>query len=179
MARNLTAEDRYGALAAEVIEDASGVMRYPIREVEGHLRTEEVIQTGTFWNVAALAEIGGFDETLGMDAVDAAACLALRRTGYAIGLVPGLSLEHSIGSSTQITLAGRSVMITGHSPERRASMLRNRLRLFPAEFAESPRHALRTIRRVLVNQSVGLMLEGERWEKAKGTARGIKPTRTR
>ena len=179
MARNLTAADRYGALAAEVIEDASGVMRYPIREVEDHLQTEEVIQTGTFWKVAALAEIGGFDETLGMDAVDAAACLALRRAGYAIGLIPGLNLEHSIGSSTQITLAGRSVMITGHSPERRASMLRNRLRLFPAEFAESPRHALRTIRRVLVNQSVGLMLEGERWEKAKGTARGIKPTRTR
>jgi len=179
MARNLTAADRYGALAAEVIEDASGVMRYPIREVEDHLRTEEVIQTGTFWNVTAFAEIGEFDETLGMDAVDAAACLALRRMGYAIGLIPGLVLEHSIGSSTQITLAGRPVMITGHSPERRASMLRNRLRLFPAEFAESPRHALRTIRRVLVNQGVGLMHEGERWEKAKGTARGIKPTRTR
>jgi len=179
MEQNIRVGDRYGALAAEVIEDASGVMRYPFRKVDDHLRTEEVIQTGTFWNVAALDDIGGFDETMGMDAVDAAACLALRRTGYAIGLIPGLNLEHLIGSSTQITFAGRSVMITGHSPERRASMLRNRLRLFPAEFAESPRHALRTIRRVLVNQSVGLMLEGERWEKAKGTARGIKPTWTR
>jgi hypothetical protein len=70
-------------------------------------------------------------------------------------------------------------MVTGHSPERRASMLRSRLRLFPVEFNESPRHALRTIRRVAVNQTLGLFIEGQRWEKMKGTARGLLPSKTR
>ena len=171
--------ERLGALGAEVIEDLSGPMTYPLSNVNGRLVTEEVIQTGTLWNVAALTEVGGFDESMGMDAVDAAACLALRRAGFTVGVAPGLSVDHTIGRSTVISLGGRKVMVTGHSPERRASMLRARLRLLPAEFAESPRHAMRTIRRVVVNQTLGLLVEDGRWEKAKGTARGLLPSKSR
>ena len=171
--------ERLGALGAEVIEDLSGPMTYPLSNVNGWLVTEEIIQTGTLWNVAALTEVGGFDESMGMDAVDAAACLALRRAGFTVGVVPELSVDHTIGRSTMVSLGGRKVMVTGHSPERRTSMLRNRLRLLPAEFAESPRHAMRTIRRVAVNQTLGLFIEGGRWEKAKGTARGLLPSKSR
>ena len=169
------AGERLGALGAEVIQDLGGPMRYPTRRIGGFPCTEEVIQTGTLWNVAALADKGGFDESLGMDAVDAAACLALRRAGFTIGVATDLSLTHRIGTSQHVKLGGRSVMVTGHSPERRSSMLRNRLRLFPAEFSQSPRHAFRTVRRVGVNQGIGLLLERQRWEKAKGTMRGFHP----
>lgn len=175
----LRSGEALGALGAEVIEDASGPMTYPVSGEPGALVTEEVIQTGTLWNVAAMNHVGGFDESMGMDAVDAAACLSLRRSNFTVGVASGLSVQHAIGSSTMVNLGGRTVMITGHSPERRASMLRNRLRLLPAEFAQSPRHAMRTIRRVLVNQSLGLLIENERWEKAKGTARGLIPSRSR
>lgn len=169
-----------GALGAEVIFDTSGgVLRYPKMSVHGLLRTEEVIQTGTLWNVEALESIGGFDETLGMDAVDAAACLGLRSAGYVIGLAEGLRLQHTIGSSRPVSIGGREVMVTGHSTSRRTSMMRNRLRLFPAEFAQSPRHAVRTIRRVGVNQALGLILEDDRWEKAKASIRGLGPRQSR
>lgn len=171
--------ERLGALGAEVIEDLSGPMTYPLLTVNGKFVTEEVIQTGTLWNVEALTAVGGFDESMGMDAVDAAACLSLRRAAFMLGVAPGLSVEHAIGRSTVVSLGGRKVMVTGHSPERRASMLRNRLRLLPGEFAQSPRHAMRTIRRVVVNQTLGLLIEGERWEKAKGTARGLLPSKSR
>jgi len=117
--------------------------------------------------------IGGFDEGLGIDAVDAAACLALRQRGFVIGVVPGIRVEHRIGAGRTVRIAGRSVMVTGHSPQRRTSMVRNRLRLFPAEFRQSPRHALRTLRRVAVNQSLGLLIEGDRWNKVKASIRGI------
>ncbi len=177
--QRLDAGERLGAIGAEVIEDLGGPMRYPIAVIGGFACTEEVIQTGTLWNVAALEEAGGFDELLGMDAVDAGACLALRRAGYTVGVATDLALAHRIGTSQQVMVGGRSVMVTGHSPERRSSMLRNRLRLFPAEFAQSPRHALRTIRRVTVNQTLGLVLESQRWEKAKGTMRGLRPSRDR
>ena len=175
----LQAGERLGAIGAEVIEDISGTMNYPLATVDGRLITEEIIQTGTLWNVAALSRVGGFDQAMGMDAVDAAACLALRKAGFTVGVAAGLSVEHAIGRSKLVSLGGRKVMVTGHSPERRASMLRSRLRLLPGEFRQSPRHALRTIRRVAVNQTLGLIIEGERWEKAKGTARGLLPSRTR
>lgn len=171
--------EQLGALGAEVVEDLSGPMTYPLSTVNGQVVTEEVIQTGTLWNVTALTALGGFDESMGMDAVDAAACLSLRRAAFMVGVAPGLSVEHAIGRSKSVSLGGRKVMVTGHSPERRASMLRNRLRLLPAEFAQSPRHAVRTVRRVVVNQTLGLFLEGQRWEKAKGTARGLLPSKTR
>ena len=171
--------EQLGALGVEVVADASGEMRYPLIDDGESASTHEVIQTGTLWNVDALTRIGGFDEKLGMDAVDAAACLGLRRAGFRIGVAIGLRIDHAIGESRMISVGGKQVMITGHSPQRRASMLRNRLRLFPAEFAESPLHALRSVRRVVVNQTVGLMLEEQRWEKAKGSIRGLRPRRSR
>ncbi|HEY7821660.1 MAG TPA: hypothetical protein VIG24_02445, partial [Acidimicrobiia bacterium] len=162
-----------GAIGAQHVVDASGALAYPLRDGAGGPITEEIIQTGSMWNVPALTRIGGFDESLGIDAVDAAACLALRQRGYLVAVAPEVRIEHTIGTSQMMRIAGRSIMVTGHSPARRTSMLRNRLRLFPAEFRQSPRHALRTVRRVAVNQSLGLAVESGRWEKLKGSIRGL------
>ena len=133
------------------------------------------MQTGSLWNVAAMRTVGGFDERLGIDAVDAAACLRLREAGYLVALAPGLTLSHTLGASRQINLFGRQVIVSGHSPERRTTIVRNRLKLFPAEFAQSPAHALRTLRRVGVNAILGSVLEENRWEKTKATFRGFLP----
>ena len=78
--------------------------------------------------MAALTAIGGFDESLGIDAVDAAACLRLRERGFIVALAPGVRLEHRVGAARQVTLLGRTVLATGHSPERRTTMVRNRIR---------------------------------------------------
>ena len=173
--RRVQRGENLGAIGAQSIRDTSGDMRYPEHGTTGRRTTEEIIQTGTLWSVPALISLGGFDESLGIDAVDAAACLALRQGEFTIGLADNLALDHRIGDSRTLTLGKRSVMITGHSPTRRATMVRNRLRLFPAEFRESPRHALRTIRRVAINQSLGLIVEDDRAAKLRGTIRGIRP----
>jgi GT2 family glycosyltransferase len=149
-------------------------MRYPTRQEGGVLVTEEVIQSGALWMVPALVKIGGFDESLGIDAVDAAACLRLREAGYLIALAPNVSLEHNLGDSRQVNLFGRSVMVTNHSPARRATMVRNRLRLAPAEFKQSPKHAFRTLRRVTVNSTLGAITGEDRWAKAKGSLSGLR-----
>ena len=168
---------RVGAIGAAHIQDSSGELSYPITIVDsgnGSIAcTEEVIQSGTLWNVEALFSVGGFDETLGMDAVDAAACLRLREKGYRIALAPKLTLIHNLGESHPVQLFGRTVLATGHSPSRRATMMRNRLRLAPAEFKQSPKHAFRTLRRVGVNAALGVSVESNRWEKAKGSFRGL------
>ena len=146
---------RVGAVGAGRVLDASGPLTYPTRAVP--IRgtdvtvTEEVVQSGTLWNTSALIEVGGFDESLGMDAVDAAACLALREADFVVALHPDATLNHQIEGAQQVRFLGRSVMVTGHSPDRRWSIVRNRLRLFPREFAQSPAHSLRTLRRSAVN----------------------------
>ena len=75
--------------------------------------------------------------------------------------------------TTFCTGAGRSWA------ERRTSIVRNRLRLAPEEFAQSPVHALRTLRRVAVGTALAVTVEEDRWAKAKASARGLLPSRQR
>ena len=160
--QRISCGEHLGAIGARVIQDASGDMRYPEHGHLGALTTEELIQTGTLWRVDALTEFGGFNETLAMDAVDAAACLALRQRGWVVGLHDHMQIAHQIGNSRMVKIGGREIMVTGHSRERRSSMLRNRFRLFPTEFRESPRHAIRTVRRVTANQTIGFFTRGDK-----------------
>ena len=164
-----------GAIGAGGLDDVSGDVGYPIVWESGIPTTHEVFQTGSLWSVPDLLALGGFDERLGIDGVDAAACLGLRRKGRHIVLAPDVRLGHAYGAGTQYRILGRDVVSTGHSPERRESMVRNRLRLLPGEFAESPRHAFRTIRRVTVNTVLGVTVEKNRWENLQGSARGLRP----
>ena len=166
-----------GVIAPAVVNDASGDLHYPSRDEDGVLVTEEVIQSGSLWMVPALQKVGGFDESLGIDAVDAAACLRLREAGYLVALAADVSLEHNLGDSRQVNILGRSVMITNHSPARRATMMRNRLRLAPAEFKQSPKHAFRTLRRVGVNSTLGVLTGDDRWAKAKGSLSGLRASK--
>jgi len=168
-----------GAIAPGGIADASGALGYPVHTRRGITLTEEVIQTGTLWHVPRLMAAAGFDERLGIDAVDAAACLALRQAGHAIVVVPDRSIGHQIGQGEQVRLLGRSVLASGHSPDRRTTIVRNRLRLFPAEFRESPTHALRTLRRMAVGSALAVSVEQDRWAKTKATVKGLLPARNR
>ncbi|MFM7147172.1 MAG: glycosyltransferase [Actinomycetales bacterium] len=166
-----------GVIGPEVLRDTDGALAYPTKADGALLRTAEVFQSGALWSVSALTQIGGFDETLGIDAVDAAACLALRRHGYAVLLAPGLTIEHGYGSGRAVRILGRTVRATGHSSQRRTTMVRNRLRLAPAEFRESPMQGLRSLRRLAVNTALAVTVEENRWAKAKASLRGLWPER--
>lgn len=168
------AQDRIGVVGVEVIGDASGDLTYPSQQVDGLTTTEEVFQTASLWRVSALREVGGFDERLGIDGVDAAACLRLRERDWRVVLAPGTRVQHRYGSGTQVRILGRMVVSTGHSPARRESMVRNRLALAPAEFRQSPRHALRTLRRVAVNTLLGVTIEEHRLANLAGSLRGLR-----
>jgi len=76
-----------------------------------------------------------------------------------------------------VSVLGRKVMATGHSPERRTTIVRNRLRLAPEEFKQDPVHALRTLRRVTMGTLLAVTVEDDRWAKAKASFRGLFPER--
>ena len=166
-----------GAIAAQSVVVGETALSYPQREEYGILTTTEVFQSGTLWNVAALVGMGGFDEALGIDGVDAAACLGLREHGYRIVLAPGVSIEHGYGDGRPVRLLGRTVMATGHSPARRTTMVRNRLRLLPRELRADPVQAWRSSRRLAVNTALSLTIENDRWANAKASIRGLWPRR--
>ena len=168
---------RVGAVAAGRIDDAAGPLAYPVTVVDAVPTTQEVIQTGTLWCVTALEAIGGFDEYLGIDAVDAAACVRLRASDYSLVLAPDVAIAHQVGASREVSVLGRTVMATGHSPERRTTIVRNRLRLAPEEFQQDPVHALRTLRRVAMGTLLSVTVEDNRWAKAKASFRGLFPAR--
>ena len=106
-----------------------------------------------------------------------AACVRLRAASRRIVLVPGLSIGHRVGDGRQVTVLGRTVMATGHAPERRTTIVRNRLRLAPEEFRQSPLHAFRTLRRVAMGTLLAVTVEDDRWAKARASARGALPRR--
>ena len=166
-----------GALAAESVVVGQTQLTYPQREESGVVTTAEVFQSGSLWSVEALRHIGGFDESLGMDAVDAAACLGLREHGYRVVLAPGVALEHAYGDGRPVRLFGRTVMATGHSPSRRTTMVRNRLRLLPRELRADPAQAWRSSRRLMVNTALSMTIESDRWAHAKASVRGLWPRR--
>lgn len=171
---------RPGVIGAGVIGDTSGDLSYPTRAEQGFWVTEEVFQTGSLWSVPGLTDVGGFDERLGIDGVDSGACLALRKAGYSVIVAPDVRLAHTLGSEARsVRILGRHVVSTGHSPQRRESMVRNRLRLAPGEFAESPAHAFRTLRRLAMNTALAVTVEDDRWGKAKGSIRGLFPRGSR
>ena len=173
-----------GALGAGSVTIAGASMRYPGEALDCQgmnvASTAEIVQSGTLWNVDAVTAFGGFNEAFGMDAVDAHACLGLREAGLVVATFTDLEINHRIGSAQPVTIKGRNpVFLTGHSPERRTLMVRNRLALFPSEFRQSPRHAFRTLRRVLINHAAGLVVETDKLSKARGSLRGLIPSRKR
>ena len=168
-----------GAIAPGIVRIAGQALSYPMTTRHGLLTTHEVLQSGTLWNVAALNDVGGFDEALSMDAVDAGACLALRQQDYLIGVCPEAEIDHHWGDARWIRAFGRAIAVTNHSSERRTTMVRNRLRLAPAEFRQSPVHAFRTLRRVAVSSALAVTVESHPWDKAKAAMRGIWQARGR
>ena len=140
-----------GALGAARINVGGHEMNLIRNSCREMLDVPELLQSGTFWNVMAMTELGGFSTTLGMDAIDAEACLRLRESGYRVVALDSLELLHEIGDTQVRRILGREVHATRHSPGRLNAIVINRFRLFHREFRKSPPHAVRTVRRALVN----------------------------
>jgi len=140
-----------GVIGAGTVRLQGGAALYPLTAANVH-EVPEVIQSGSLWSVLALRSIGGFRLDFVMDAIDADACLRLRKGGYAVLIDREVELEHCLGNVQPTRLLGRQILVTRHPPERLRLMRRNRLALFPEEFRQSPSNAMRAIRRIAMNE---------------------------
>ena len=164
---------RVGVIAPTLLTTQGVPIRYRTEKHDGWDVTEEVFQSGAAWSVGALDAVGGFNEALGIDAVDSEACLSLREKGYRIVVSRSATVTHGWGDSKSLTVLGRPVFMTGHSPERRRTMVRNRILLFPRELRQSPGQAYRSMRRLSVNTALAVTLENQRWAKARASIGGL------
>jgi rhamnosyltransferase len=82
------------------------------------------ITSGNLVKVRACEEVGGYDESLFIDAVDFDFSLRLRRAGYRIGRVPAAVMHHQLGEARAVPPLLRRVY-SEHTPRRRYYISRN------------------------------------------------------
>lgn len=100
-------------------------LRYLPREIDGLVPVAFVINSMSVWRLAALRQLGPYDEDLRLDHVDTEYCLRAHRAGLKVMLHGGYSFGHRIGERRSYKLFGVQLQAGGHSPARRHLIARN------------------------------------------------------
>jgi rhamnosyltransferase len=124
-------------------------LRHRGRFRDGVLVVQESIQSGTLFSIEGLNMLGGFDESLVIDAVDTDACLRLQDCGWDVCVAP-VGFEHELGQGHFVSLLGRQVWCSMHPPFRRYYITRNGLIVLRRHSRQHPRWALTYARRLAV-----------------------------
>jgi rhamnosyltransferase len=161
-----------GRAVGAVGPDHLGPFAHHPRDAGGMAVVDEVAQSGALFSTEALVRIGGFDESLAVDGVDADACLRLAAAGLPTVVMPA-TLDHAIGSGRTVSVGDRAILISDHSPRRRRTITRNRLRLLGRYGGHHPRWAALTLRRLAVGSALAVTAEADRGAKARAVAGGL------
>jgi rhamnosyltransferase len=127
--------------------------------------------SGSMIPSSAFRELGFFDESFYMDAVDVEFCLRARRHGMVILQSPAVLL-HSLGRTKYYRLFGVRLGVTNHSAGRRYYMTRNRLRLL-IRYSEDWRWSWRESRTMLLDALKIVLAEENKWEKIRAMTAGV------
>jgi len=77
------------------------------------------VASGSLYEVAALQEVGAFDERLFVDEVDHELLARLMVAGRTVVQLATPSIAHVAGTPREITLVGHRAVVSGHTPARR------------------------------------------------------------
>jgi rhamnosyltransferase len=97
-----------------------------------------VITSGSLFYLPTWRALGGFNESLFLDLVDADYCLRARRAGLRIGVAARARLGHRRGSKRPVRWLGRIWWPAFMPPQRLYYLFRNRLLLFRSELWRTP-----------------------------------------
>ncbi|CEG90750.1 Rhamnosyltransferase, Glycosyl transferase family 2 [Propionibacterium freudenreichii] len=140
-------KDRVGMLCAEWIGD----LRAPTIRSRGVVEVREPIQSGMLMRVSMLRQLGLFDESLFIDAVDTDFVARARQRRWSAVPIVGGHLHHALGQTVPVTVRGRPLTwrgrqrhITYHPPLRSYYTARNQLHLAGRYAFRCPGVPLRT-----------------------------------
>lgn len=126
-----------------------------------------LISSGSLLSLAAVKDVGPFDEALFVDHTDTDWTLRAGAKGYKLYGVGSARLEHSVGDgSILIKGAGVRRRIAVHPPERNYLLLRNSLLLWRRPYAPWP-WILHDVRRVAALMLFHVLFVPPRWVRLK------------
>lgn len=136
-------EERNRKVVARVYRYGRGIRKIlPTSEPGNILEPEIVITSGNLVNAELYRKVGGFDEKLFIDYVDHDFCLRGKKMGFDVIVCTDAKLYHAIGKAVSRKLPfGREWFSSGHSPERRYTMSRNRLWMIRKYWRDFPGYA--------------------------------------
>jgi rhamnosyltransferase len=150
----------------------------PTSEPGTIVEPETVITSGNLVNADLYRKVGGFDEKLFIDYVDHDFCLRGKKMGFDVIVWTDAKLYHTIGKAISRKLPfGRKWFSSGHSPERRYTMSRNRSWMIRKYWRDFPGYAFWTAMAYPM-EIIGIVLaETGRIEKLNMMLKGFRATR--
>lgn len=109
-----------------------------LKEESRYRLMRSVITSGSLISLAAVEQIGLFDQTLFIDSVDHEFCLRARRAGWCVVEIQTPPMAHAIGNSEGYSVMGIRLISTHHSAIRRYYITRNQLEVSRRFFLFDP-----------------------------------------
>lgn len=175
--------ERATALRGKYIQLERWHLNYLPRQFSGLKRVAFVINSMSVWRLAALQQIGPFNEGLAIDHVDTEYCLRARQAGLGVHVHGSHEFLHAIGQRRRFRFLGREMQAGGHSPARRYLIGRNTAWLGWHYLWREPAFAFLCATR-MVYEIVGIALAEDRraaklWALLRGTLVGAFTLRLR
>jgi rhamnosyltransferase len=153
--------DRATGMRGKYIDLARFRLTYLSRQFTELLPVAFVINSMSVWRMAALTQIGRFNEALAIDHVDTEYCLRARQFGLQIYVNGRHEFLHSIGERRRYRFLGRELQAGGHGPERRFLIGRNTSWLMRTWLWREPAFAFLCLTR-LAYEVVGIVVAEDR-----------------
>lgn len=160
---------RIALIAPTYVDRKSGVTLQLKRAGDGQILT--AMSSGSMVPLSAIRNLGFFDESLYMDAVDIEFCLRARRRGMLI-VQSSAVLFHSLGQTSYHHVFGLHFGVTNHAAGRRYYMTRNRLTLL-MRYARDWPWIWRESKTLLLDTAKIALVEENKLRKFRAIAAGI------
>lgn len=132
-----------------------------------------VISSGCLTRLEAWRQLGGFDETLFIDLVDADFCLRAKRAGWTIAVSASSILQHHRGSKRAVQRFGRTWWPSCMPPKRLRYLFRNRVRLLLRHGRATPHWAIYEMTHSLKVLIEDVLLTSGRWTRLRAIIAGL------
>ena len=147
------------------------------REFTGLRDVAFLINSMSVWRLAAIDQVGAFNQNLAVDHVDTEYCLRARQRGLHVVVNGSFEFPHAIGDRKKYKLFGMEVQAGGHSPQRRYMIGRNTAWLARGWVLREPAFAALCMAR-LAYEAVGIVLAETRvcaklWALLRGAVNGL------
>ncbi|MCP5361248.1 MAG: glycosyltransferase family 2 protein [Hyphomicrobiales bacterium] len=132
-----------------------------------------VIASGSLIRAAALRDVGGMVDDFFIDYIDTEFSLRLIGEGWRVVAVRGAVLQHRLGNKTMHRLGSLRLTATNHSPVRRFTIYRNRVRVWRRYWWEAGAYVWYDILAAGYDLMRILLVERQKWQKLTAALRGI------